>query len=319
MDYTPAGRGPAAASGEPRTDQVARPVVLLAGHPTHTLRWLREAFRAQGFAVVAATETAEAVDRGRYASPDLVILGPERLDRSLASSRDRLRVEAQVGPETPILVVSATAIGDAQRLAALRAGAWDVLAPPLDLEELTLKVDRFVRAKRTADAAVAGGLFDPETGVYSADGLGRRAEEAAALAARERRPFACVVCAFELPDESEARPGDVRAALRAWARRLDDVTRQSDVVGRLGHARFGVVAPDTPASGATALAERVRRVLAQAPTPIPLQLRAGYAAVENFAQAPVTALELLDRASAHSRRTRWEGGARWIAGDTVDR
>jgi hypothetical protein len=72
-------------------------------------------------------------------------------------------------------------------------GAWDALTPPFDPEEILARVDRYVAAKRDADAATGASHIDPETGFYNVRGLRRRVAELVADARRSERPVACVV------------------------------------------------------------------------------------------------------------------------------
>jgi diguanylate cyclase (GGDEF)-like protein len=85
--------------------------------------------------------------------------------------------------------------------------------------------------------------------------------------------------------------------------------RASDAIGRLGQAEFAIIAPDTEASGARQLVERLVSAVEANPIEIdgsrhPLQLRAGYAAVANFADASIAAEELVFRATNALRLAR---------------
>src|SRR5207247_8535542 len=132
-----------------------------------------------------------------------------------------------------------------QRVAALQAGAWHFDRHPGDPEEVALKLQTYVQAKRNIDVAFAEGLIDPATGLHSRPGLARRARELGALMARTHGALACVV--FML--ESDAH--DLRAAGL-----LLHTARASDVVGALGPGEFAVLAPATDHAGAVKLAHR---------------------------------------------------------------
>jgi diguanylate cyclase (GGDEF)-like protein len=100
-------------------------------------------------------------------------------------------------------------------------------------------------------------------------------------------------------------------------------SRASDAIGRLGPVEFGIVAPATQATGARQLVARLMTAIASHPfglegTEAPLQIRAGYAAVPNFAEASVDAVELLFRATGALRvaRSEREGAAVRAFGDT---
>src|SRR5207244_9727385 len=90
----------------------------------------------------------------------------------------------------------------ADRLAALRAGAWECIAPPHDADEILLKIGAYVHAKLDADRARADGLLDAATRLYNRQGLARRARELAAQAYRDHGALACVVLALDLDPPS---------------------------------------------------------------------------------------------------------------------
>jgi len=70
-----------------------------------------------------------------------------------------LRAHPRLGSSTPVLVVSAGAISRADRLAAMRAGAWDAFGFPLDPEELVLKVRALASVRREVVEAEERGLL----------------------------------------------------------------------------------------------------------------------------------------------------------------
>src|SRR5437899_10608379 len=204
-----------------------------------------------------------------------------------------LRADPRVSSSTPILLTIRDAATRAQRLAALRAGAWECIAPPHDAEEILLKIGAYVHAKLDADRARAGGLLDPMTGLYNRQGLARRARELGSQAFREHGALACVVLALDV--EAPA-PGSETAAnvVVRCVHALKSSARLSDVVGRLSLTEFAVLAPGTDAAGARRLAERLAssvQTSATAPSAAharlaPLRVRCGCEAVANVAYAP---------------------------------
>ena len=196
----------------------------------------------------------------------------------------------------------------AERIAALRAGAWECIAPPHDADEILLKVGAYVRAKRDADGARADGLLDQVTGLYNRRGLARRARELWSQARRERRPLACVVVALDVePAEVSAVDERVPSAVMRCVRTLQSVARLSDVIGRLGPSEFAALAPGTDAPGARRLAARLAASL-EGGAPRASGVRCGYEAVANVGDAPLEPLDLLVRASGALRTGRAEAG-----------
>jgi PleD family two-component response regulator len=205
-----------------------------------------------------------------------------------------LRAEPRVSQSTAILVTTTGRPTRNERLAALRAGAWDYLGHPLDAEELLLKFDAFVRAKHDADRAREEGLIDGLTGLYSVHGLARRARELASQAYRQSGPLACVVFRAEDPEHAAT----LESAVQALAERLKTGGRSSDLIGRVGEAEFAVFAPGAGREGAEAL---VQRILRNGGTPSS-EITVGYDAVDNYRTANLQPQDLLARASAALRR-----------------
>jgi len=229
----------------------------------------------------------------RRARPDAILVDAG-LDESVRLC-GRLRREPHVGAHTAILVTGQPTPRDA-RLAALRAGAWDILDQPFDVEELLLKLDSFTQIKTLVERTESSNFVDPETGFYNLQGLARRLDEVGAFAVRARASLACLVLVPEVEDDG-ARPEVTAFCAQAMRRGL----RHSDVPGRVAAVEFAVIAPATGAQGAIRLAQRLAGEMQHrsrdAAGAVPsFRLRAGYDAVGNLAYAPVSARDLLVRA-----------------------
>src|SRR5256712_12328505 len=291
-----------------RMPQVGLPLVLLAGNGQEATRWLRGLLEGGGYAVLQERTGQHALDRARTTEPDVILVDAELPDMPGVELCRTLRADPRVSSSTPILLTIRDAATRAQRLAALRAGAWDCIAPPHDADEILLKVGAYVRAKRDADAARADGLLDPVTGLYNRRGLARRARELWSQGRRERRPLACVVLALDVePAEAGAVDQRVPSVLMRCGRPLQSAGRLSDVLGRLGPTEFAALAPGTDALGAQRLAARLAASL-EGGTPRPLGVRCGYEAVANVGDGPLDPLDLLVRASGALRTGRAEAG-----------
>src|SRR5207244_2841406 len=96
----------------------------------------------------------------------------------------------------------------AERLAALRAGAWECIAPPHDADEILLKIGAYVHAKLDADRARSEGLLDSATRLYNRQGLARRARELSPTASHAPRA----------PRRASRRPAGRRAVFDADTR-----------------------------------------------------------------------------------------------------
>src|SRR2546430_3161047 len=170
---------------------VRQPTIHIASREEASIRSLESVFVPGGYRVLKAYTVAQTLERARAALPDAIIL-----DRILPGGPG-LEVcrELRRAPQfalTPIVLMSWDHATRQQRTAALRAGAWDYLAAPLDAEHLLLKLETFVRSKMAADQAREEGLLDEGTGLYNMRGLARRARGLGSHAGRRNGALGCV-------------------------------------------------------------------------------------------------------------------------------
>src|SRR6266699_1123110 len=210
-----------------RMPQSGLPLVLLAGDGKEATRWLRVLLEGGGYAVLQERTGQHGLERAGTTEPDVILVDADLPDMAGVELCRMLRADPRVSSSTPILLTIRDASTREQRLAALRAGAWECIAPPHDAEEILLKIGAYVHAKLDADRARAGGLLDPVTGLYNRQGLARRARELGSQAFREHGPLACIVLALDVEPPSGVNLGRSVQAIKAAA-------RLSDVIGRLG-------------------------------------------------------------------------------------
>lgn len=295
------------------------PTVLIASAQVQLVRWLGAVLERLRYAVHHAATGPQAVERARVAAPDAILLDTELPDTETADLCRMLHWEPRVGPYTPILILGPT-LTRAQRLGALRAGAWDALTTPLDQEELAIRLGLYTRLKQAAELGTAESLVDPETGLYNMQGLARRAREFGALAARQRAALACLVIMPEVP----APPGGPQQVVARCAQLLQSVTRASDALGRVSPTELAVVAPGTNAEGALQLTRRLGKAceeLARAPGEPSMRLRVGFDAVPVMTYEPTNAIELMGRATIAERQVSQDPRGGWIRayGETRNR
>ena len=298
-----------------RTRAAGPPLVLVAGDREGTVRWLEEVLAPNGFAVFQALDGRGAFARARGTQPDVIFIETVLPDMSGLELCRLLREDPRVSDSTPILVTTPHVPTREQRVAAMRAGAWECIGRATDPEELVLKLEAYLRAKLDADRARAEGLVDPGSGLYNRQGMARRAIELGSQAFRQRGALACVVFAVDL--EPPAAAGEAAAsAIMYWVQHLKTAGRVSDAVGRLGPTEFAVLAPATDAAGATKLTERlvgtIEPPIESGQPALRLRVRAGYEAVANVGYAPIKPMDLLIRASAALRRGSPVDGSAWL-------
>ena len=278
------------------------PVVLVA---IRRDRSLMRALGANGYTVVESPSGARALERARETRPDVIILDTELPDLTGLEACRLFRGEPHIGRNVPILMLTSGPPTPEQRVTALRAGVWDFVRYGGDADEISLKLETYIQAKRNIDATLAEGLFDPLTGLHSRPGLARRARELGALMARHHGALACVVFAVEGPPDPRA------------ANLVLQTARVCDVVGSLGPGEFAVLAPGTTDTGALRFAQRVASALCASPggsrdTTVTPGIRVGYDAVGNLKYAPIDPVALLGRAASAVRNGRPEPGYPWV-------
>jgi PleD family two-component response regulator len=300
------------------------PLALVVDDQEWTARSLESILSPNGYAVLKAYTGRQALELARKVQPEILVIDMHLPDMRGAEVCRQMRELPTIRESTPIVMLTTSPLGRAERIEALRAGAWDVVRPPFDSEELLLKIGRFVTAKQEADEAREDSLLDPITGFYNVKGLLRRVSEVTAEATRSRRPLACVVLGMNWHGEVKSDdahdgsvPGYVTTALASTA-------RVSDILGRLGEGNFVIVAPGTDPSGAHKLAVRLLAAadegLGGEGAPLPKRLRAGYYAVQDTEEATITPVDLLTRATLALRKAQGDDTGRRIHGyDTVER
>jgi diguanylate cyclase (GGDEF)-like protein len=287
------------------------PLVLLIDDQEWTSKSLEGVLRPRGHVVLKAFTGQQALDLVQKVSPDAILVDVKLPDIDGIDLLRRLRSSPTVHATTPLLIVTDSPLGRAERLEALSAGAWDILSHPVDPNELILRMDTFVRAKQEADRVRDEGLTDPTTGFYNVRGILQRTKEISADAVRHERPITCIAFGPSQTDidrpASEQGQDAAELVSRPVAVALRHVTRLSDTIGKLGPGEFVVVAPGTDEAGALRLADRVlEAIMSEADAQPAMQVRAGFCAMPGQQQASPE--DLLLRATMALRQAQGEDG-----------
>ena len=122
------------------------PPILLVEDKDSLRTMLRHALESQGHAVIEARDQSEAVEALQSSRPG-VVLSDLRLP--VGDGFGVLRAAKDLDPELPVIVM--TAFGSIQdAVAAMKEGALDFLAKPVDPDHLLLLVERAVAQRRMA-------------------------------------------------------------------------------------------------------------------------------------------------------------------------
>jgi two-component system cell cycle response regulator len=184
---------------------------------------------------------------------------------------DGLRLAAQIRSEeatrhTPILAVVEP--GEKQRVVkALELGVNDLLARPIDPEELAARVRTLIRHKRytdflrnNLDHSLELAVTDPLTGLHNRRYMAGQLSALVRRAARGGEPVAALLVDIDhfkrINDSFGHDVGD--DVLREFAVRLATNVRAMDLACRYGGEEFVVIMPDTGLETAQRIAERLR-------------------------------------------------------------
>ncbi len=289
-------------------------LALIALEQEWSARSLESVLGPGGYAVLRAHSGQQALELASTARPDIVIIDARLPDMTGLEVCRKLQEDAFWNPHTPVVITTSGSGEREQRLAAFREGAWEFVAQPLDGEALLLKLGTYMRSKREFDRMRSECLLDPTTGLYTIQGLARRAHEIGAAAFRRHDALACVAFSPMVDDMPAERlstklMSSTTEQLGVFA---SSAGRASDVIGHLGHAEFAIIAPATTAAGALRLAERLRdaigaTLLRSGEQEYRLSIKAGYCAVPDFSHSSIDAVEILLRAAKALRHLRFEG------------
>jgi len=290
------------------------PVVLIVNDEEWTSRSLQSILQPNGYAVLLAYTGKQGLHLARKVRPDIFMVGLDLPDVAGEDLVDQLVQLPNVRPSSPVILFTSGSVNRRRRLSALRSGAWHLLRPPFDPDELLLRMKTYSRAKQDVDRAMESTFVDPATGFYNIQGLIRRATEITADASRNARPVACVVLGAGNGSESADTNGRILNELSArLAAILEATTRLSDSIGRIGESEFAILAPGTDDSGANRLAERLLEAVDSSDEPTPeltdrmRRVKAGFDAVTDTRNRHILPEDLLRNATSALRHVQEVG------------
>ena len=262
----------------PRFGRTPR-VAVIAPEPETGVAWRRD-LGLRYDARISVIARNDALDhRGPAEVPDAFVIGAD-----LAHRGDGLMLvsELRSRPATrhAVIVIHDDANDPATVPMALDIGANAVVAGRFDGEEIALRLGALVARKFEVDALRAGvdarldlALLDPLTGLYNRRYGETYMRRVVAQAAETGQPFALMLLDLDrfksVNDTWGHLVGD--EVLIETARRLRQHMREADLLVRHGGEEFLVALPGADFAAASAAAERLRRVIADAPVRSPSQ------------------------------------------------
>jgi two-component system cell cycle response regulator len=176
---------------------------------------------------------------------------------------------------TPIVMLAGE--DDMPRIAhGLEIGAHDYVLRPLDKNEFLARCRTQIRRKRfqerlraNYEVSLSMALMDGLTGLYNRRYLEVHLQKMLQNAAASKKPMGILYMDIDhfksVNDTYGHNVGD--EILKGFAARIKDSLRSFDLVARLGGEEFVAVLPDTTEDVAHAIAERLRRTIADKPFP----------------------------------------------------
>jgi two-component system cell cycle response regulator len=302
-------------SGRAMPDAAAPQIALLGEDPGTLMMWrtaLAPLMPGAGLDMMTPATALHRAADSAATSHDLYLISAQDSPEAALGVLSDLRARPQSRHAAMALVVprGARAIG----AVALDLGANDVLALPLDPEEVALRLSIQITRKRMADLlrrqmhdGLALAVIDPLTGLYNRryamPHLDRIAREAGARGGR----YAVMLLdldRFKTINETFGHGAGDRV-LAGVAARLRDNLRPSDLVARIGGEEFLVVLADVGAEIAHRTAHRLCAAIDAAPPAdgIPVTASVGLA----IGHGPADAQNVLERADRALRLAKSAG------------
>jgi diguanylate cyclase (GGDEF)-like protein len=292
--------------------------ILIVDDDPDVRTFVRAVLESDGHRVIEAASGQDAIQRLRIRRPSLVLL--DVMMPAMDGFAAVHAIKREPGSFVPVILL--TALDDpASRAKGINAGADEVLAKPVHPFELRLRCRAMLRIHLLTEELHAANKrlralarTDELTDVRNRRGL--RSALTREFRRAERYGGALTVLAFDVDRFKQVNDAWGHAVgdtvLHAVAQALKHSVREVDVVGRVGGEEFVVLAPETPARDAVAVAERLRHAIAgrvvttQEGTEVSVTASCGVATLSDVhARSPEELLSYADaalyRAKAHGR------------------
>jgi len=283
--------------------------VLIADDSRVSRRLLRRHLESWGYEVAEHTDGASALAAlGEPDAPALAILDWEMPEMNGIEVVRRLRDDGQDRHTLVYLLTSRASPEDV--LEGLAAGVDDYLIKPVDPAELRFRLRNGVRLvelhQRLLEAQETlrtQAMTDPLTAVWNRRAFEDVARREISRSKRTGRSVAVLMIDLDhfkqINDRFGHTAGD--AVLVETARRMDEVLRDGDVLGRFGGEEFAVLLPECGPAGAYVAGERVRRAVARDPVvhegiEIPVTASIGVSSARGGRAPLATLVDRADRA-----------------------
>ncbi|HXE54899.1 MAG TPA: diguanylate cyclase [Tepidisphaeraceae bacterium] len=205
----------------------------------------------------------EGLRRASELLPDLILLDIDMPQPDGFEVCRRLKADSRTMPIPVVFLSGITSTED--KIKGLELGATDYITKHFEPAELRARVRASLRSKYLLDLLARKAMIDGLTGLWNRAYFETRLTSELSLARRAHQPLACIMLDldhFKQINDQYGHPfGD--EVLRWVGQLLTETCRTEDVICRYGGEEFVVLAPNTEASAATELAERIRQTVSE--------------------------------------------------------
>lgn len=161
--------------------------ILLADDDAHLVNVIARWLQNEGYAIITATNGAEALSLTREQHPDLVVLDVKMPEMDGWETCRRLREFSDV----PILFLTAYDT-EAEVVRALQGGADDFMGKPFSLAELSARLEALLRRARSSESG-SPSFKDDVLHIDMSRGIVLRRGQAVDLSPKELKLLACLL------------------------------------------------------------------------------------------------------------------------------
>ena len=195
--------------------------------------------------------------------PDLILLDLEMPDMEGFEVCRRLKQQSATMSIPVVFLAGAGATQE--KLKGLEAGAVDFVSKPFDPAELRARVRAALRTKYLLDLLAKKAMVDGLSGLWNRTYFDQTLAAQLSLARRCGQAVSVALCDMDHFKSINDRFGHLTGdeALRVVAACMQATCRIEDVVCRFSGETFGIIVPNTPASRAVIMCERLRTKISE--------------------------------------------------------
>jgi two-component system, cell cycle response regulator len=209
-----------------------------------------------------ASNAQEGLAKAFAQLPDLILLDVVMPDGNGFDVCRELKAHSETAAIPVIFLTGAKTVEETVR--GFNAGAVDYIPKPFESAELKARVRSALRTKRYFDMLAQRAMIDGLTGLWNRTHFDQRLHEEILTCVRYDRPLSLIMMdldQFKSLNDGHGHPfGD--EVLQAVGEVLLAESRATDWPCRYGGEEFALILRETPLSGASLLAERIRSQVA---------------------------------------------------------